>query len=375
MKWPWRGPAISKHFDTAIIKKTTTVLSAIVVLVSFSGTAWATSYDQQIAAARQAAAVAQAQANVAGAQANNYQEQVNKYQSQANAIQAQINLNVAKSNKLDAYIATAIASLTEQKLVLAANIKQMYLDSNVSPLEMLVSSQNISDFMNKQQYQDKVKTKVQDSMASILALKTQLDAQQKEVAQLLITEKGQRDQVATLLGQANALLAVAQQSAASANQQVQNENAQISSLKAAQAATFARLYRGGSSTSGSEGSLVYNNVQFGGACGGGYPSSLCSASTDAYIDSWGLYSRECVSYTAWAMSVRAGNMPDTQSNGMGGRANAYQWPDNINFSAFPQDNNPNGAAVVMIIPQSMIGGVGHAAVVESVSNGWVHVSQ
>lgn len=350
MEWPWRGPAISKHFDTALIKKTTTVLSAVAVLVSFTGTALADQFDAQITAARQAAAVASAQASQAQGQANTYQDQVNQYQGQANAIQAQINLNIAKSNKLDDDIATATASLAEQKAILSANIKQMYLDSGVTPLEMLVSSQNISDFMNKQQYQDKVKTKIQDSMASILALKTQLDTQQKEVAQILSAERDQRSQVASLLGQANALLAVAQQSAAVANQQVAQQNSQVASLRAQQAAAIAAASR---------------HVSGGAGCGG-YPGVWCNAPQDSVTDSWGMYNRECVSYAAWAATERFGhNVPY-----WGGRGNAKQWPDNARGAGIPVDGSPRIGDVAIY----MGGTYGHAMIVESISGGTVRVS-
>ena len=347
MKWPWRGPAISRHFNTAIIKKTTTVLSAVVVLVSLSGAALADQFDAQIAAARQAAAAAQAQASASSAQASNYQDQVNQYQSQANVIQAQINLNVAKSNKLDVDIATAIANLAEQKTILSASIKQMYLDSGVTPLEMLASSQNISDFMNKQQYQDKVKTKIQDSMASILALKAQLDAQQKEVAQILITEHSQRDQVASLLGQANALLAVAQQSAAAANQQVKQQNSQISGLIAARAAAV------------SSGSLHVS----GGGCGP-YPDNWCSAGQDSMDTLGGYPNRECTSYAAWRWSQSGHPIPAYWGDG-------GAWMSEANSSV----PHPGDIIVWARNANAYIGYHGHVGFVESVSGSTVTWSQ
>jgi peptidoglycan DL-endopeptidase CwlO len=247
----------------------------------------------------------------------------------------------------------------------------MYLDSGVTPLEELASSSNLSDFVTKQQYRDNVQQKIITAMATITELQKQLDIQKKQTADLLNSLNAENAQVQTLQQQAASLLATAQLNAGAADAQVRAENAQIANLQAQEAASFAKLYSNGSGSSGyTQGSLSVKNISFGGACSGGYPSVWCNAPTDQYVDSWGLYSRECVSYAAWAMSVRSGNMPY-----VGGYGNAYQWPGNSKLSQFPQNNDPNGAAVVMIMPQSMIGGVGHAAVVESVNGGWVHISQ
>jgi len=358
MKWPWRGPAISKHFDTALIKKTTTVLSAVAVLVSFSGTAWAASYDQQIAAAKQAAAVAQVQVNASSAKASNYQDQVNQYQSQANAIQAQLNLNQAVYEKVTAQISEAEAKLADQKSILSANIKQMYLDSGVTPLEMLASSQNISDFMNKQQYQDKVKTKIQDAMASILDLKKQLDQQKVQVTGLINVEQTQRAQVSSLLQEANGLLATAQQDANAANQQVKTNNAKASQLEAEQAAILqaASQSYGGSIAGASGGS--------GGACdnghgNGGYPSSWCNADQDqsGYGGLWG-WNRECASWAGWHRAQIGRAVPT-------GWGNANTWGAYARAAGYRVDVSPEVGAIA----QTTAGEYGHVAVVEAIING------
>jgi peptidoglycan hydrolase CwlO-like protein len=363
---------IRNVFKTAIIKQTITALSLGAVLLSFSGGALADQYDDQIAAAQAAANAAAAQANQFKGQAQTYQAQVNQYQAQIDSAQAQINLSQAQYDQITNEIATNEANLANQKSILGADIKQMYLDSGVTPLEMLASSGNISDFMNKQQYQDKVQEKIVSTMASVVALQNQLASQKQQVTTLLASQQAQKDQLAALQEQADSLLATAQQNAAAANQQVQNANAQISQLQAAQAAAFAKLYsNGNTATSGSNGSFVYKNTVFGSQCGGGYPSSLCSAAPDSFADQWGLYNRECVSYAAWYMAdVDGANVPN-----FGGHGNAYEWPSTLS-GRFREDNDPTGAAVVMIIPPSMSGDSnGHAAVVQSSGGGWVHVSQ
>jgi surface antigen len=300
---------------------------------------------------------AQQQATAAAAQSNisTYQQQVAAYQAQAAAIYGQIRVNNVKAQQLTAQINDAETKLQNQKMVLSANLKQMYLDSGVTPLEMLASSQTIGDYMDKQQYQDKVKDKIQTSMSSIVTLQTQLKQQQSDVAQVIQSERAQADQVAQLQSQANALLAVAASDAAAANASVVQSNAQISSLKAQQAAAIAAASRhisggGGGSSAG---------------CGG-YPSTWCTASQDTLTDSWGMYNRECVSYAAWAASVRFGH--DVPY--WGGRGNAKQWPGNARAAGIPVDNSPRVGDVAIY----MGGTYGHAMIVESVNGSTVRVS-
>jgi hypothetical protein len=73
------------------------------------------------------------------------------------------------------------------------------------------------------------------------------------------------------------------------------------------------------------------------------------------------------------MTNRGGAVPDFQGNG-----NAYEWPAYLSAHGYRVDSNPAGARVVAIVPTSMIGGVGHAMVVENggaASGGYIHVSQ
>lgn len=340
----------------AFIKKSATVLLSAMALFSFTGSALADQFDAQINALKSQAAQQQATAAAAQSNITTYQQQVSAYQAQAAAINSQIRLNNAKAQQLTAQINDAEAKLENQKSVLSANLKQMYLDSGVTPLEMLASSQNIGDYMDKQQYQDKVKDKIQQSMSSIVTLQAQLKQQQTEVTQVIASEQAQAAQVAQLQAQANALLATAANDAAAANASVQQSNTQIVSLKAQQAAAIAAASRHVSGGGG------------GGSSAGcaGYPSVWCNSSQDSITDSWGMYNRECVSYAAWAASVRFGHYVPY----WGGRGNAKQWPGNARATGISVDNSPRVGDVAIY----MGGTYGHAMIVESISGSTVRVS-
>ncbi len=353
MNVPWRGKTIRFNLNHNLkTKKFGTILSLAVVLSSFSGIASADSFDDQISSLRAQVAAQQAQAASLHAQANDAATRVAQLRAQSAALQSQIDLNQAKYNKISAAIADNQVKLDQQKVVLAANIKTMYFDSTVTPLEMLASSHNFSDFLDAQQHQDKIKSKIQDAMAEIQAIQQQLTTQQAQVSQILADQKGQQQQLVAMTAEANQLAALAAQNAAAADQQVKAGNGQIASLKAQQQAIL--LARFGSKFSG------------GAACGGGYPGYLCNAAQDTVVDPWGMYNRECVSYTAFKVAASGRHMPY-----WGGAGNANQWPSNARSSGIPVDGSPRAGDVAI----SMAGPYGHAMYVEAVSGGNIFVSQ
>jgi len=332
------------------IQTTTRILLAVVVCSSFSATALADQFDNQIAAAKQQANAQQAVANQFAAQANDYQTRVNQLNAQIGALQAQINLSQAQFNKVTSQIAANEADLADKKAVLGANLKSMYLDSSVTPLEMIASSSNLSDYFNQQQYQDSIKDKIQLAMADILATQKELGIQKTQVEALLAQQTSQQQQLASARAEANQLLATASQSAAAANAQVAASNAQIATLKAQQYAAIAAASR---------------HISGGSGCGG-YPGSWCAAPQDSQVDDWGMYNRECVSYAAWAASDRFGHYVPY----WGGRGNAKQWPSNADAAGIPRDSNPRVGDVAIY----MGGTYGHAMIVEQVNGSTVRVS-
>ncbi len=330
----------------------------------FSGTALADTYDDQINALKTTSAQQQANANQFLAQANDYQARVNQLNAQIGALQAQINLSQAQSQQLSANIATNEANLATQKQILGANIKSMYLNSGVTPIEMIASSKNLSDYFNQQQYQDSIKSKIQSAMAEIIVTQKLLAAQKTQVDALLITQTSQRQLLASSRAEANALLATAAQNADVANASVKSNNAKVASLKAQQAAILQAASRsfGGSIPGASSGS--------GGACdnghgNGGYPASWCSAGQDqpGYGGAWG-YNRECVSWAGW----RRANMGRALPTGWG---NANSWDDYARSAGYNVDYSPEVGAVA----QTDAGGYGHVAIVEAIQGSNVVVSE
>jgi peptidoglycan hydrolase CwlO-like protein len=338
----------------------TRIFSVVAVFLMLTGTAAADQFDDQIAALKQQAANQANQAAQMHAQADDYRSKVASLQAQINTLQTQINLNTAEFNKVSGAIADNKVRLDQQKTVLAANIKSMYLDSSVTPLEMLASSKNFSDFLDQQQYQDKIKSKIQDAMAQIETLQKALEAQQNQLTEILSDQRTQQQQLASTQQQMNQLLAVAEQNAAAADAQVKADNAQVSQLRAQQAAIIA--------ANSHHVAFPGRSAGAGGACdagqgNGGYPTVWCNAGQDSMVDAWGMYSRECVSYAAWAATDRGHIVPY-------GLGNANQWPGAARARGIAVDSNPEVGNVAIF----MGGQYGHAMIVERVQGSQVIVS-
>ena len=84
-------------------------------------------------------------------------------------------------------------------------------------------------------------------------------------------------------------------------------------------------------------------------------------------DNWGMYNRECVSYTAFRVAASGRHMPY-----WGGSGNANQWDDNARAAGIPVDGNPRVGDVAI----SNAGYYGHAMYVEAVhGDGTISISQ
>jgi surface antigen len=332
----------------------------VTVFTFFTGVAHADQYDDQMTALKQQAAAQQQQANSFSAEAADYQSRVNQLNAQIAVVQTQININQAQYDKVTANIADNEIKLAENKSALGSNIKQMYLNSNVTPLEMIASSRNISDYFDDQQYQDSIKDKIRSAMAEVLAIQQNLAAQKTQVTAILTQQNMQKTDLASKRYEANQLLATAAHNADAANQQVKDSNAKAATLRAQQAVAIAAASR--------KASYVPRSGGAGGACdigqgNGGYPSVWCSAAQDSMVDSWGMYSRECVSYAAWSATERGHHVPY-------GLGNANQWPSGARANGVAVDGNPEVGNVAIY----MGGYYGHAMIVEAVHGNTVTVS-
>ena len=319
-------------------------------------------YDDKISQLQAAMAQYQAAADQLNAQANSLANALAQITSEKNALQAQVDLSQAQYDKLVVQIADTQAQIKQNQDALGGTIADLYVDDEISPIEMLASSQNIGDFLNKQEYRNSVKDSLNSTIKKVKDLKAQLTQQQADVAKALAEQKSARDSLAAKEAEQASLLAKTQNDEATYQGLIKDSAAQIAQARATQAALNARAHSTGGVTivdAGSLGAYPWNNsncyvdvnaLSHGGADGNGG-------------DGRGYGCRQCASYVAWKIATLTGRY--YQWGNGGNFANAAIAAGYQNLGRSPQ---PGSVAV-------MWGNPGHVAWVEAVSGNQVLVSQ
>lgn len=331
--------------------------------------ALADQWDSQIASLQSRANEYQAQADKLRAKADTLQNKLDEITAQINALRTKIQINQKKHDKLQADIEANQQKLKTTQDVLGEVLANLYVDDSISTVELLASSQNIGDFVDKQEYRSSVRDQLKDAINEIKRIKAQLEADSKAVEKVLNQLKAQNNQLASQEASQQQLVDQTRGQEAAYQKLVGDAKSQIASAAAAQRAYYQSLLASGSGNSGVVGSFQYWGWSGNQGCSGGY--AYCGVQ-DSYADPWGLYNRECVSYVAWALSERfhkyVGNF-----NGQG---NAYEWPSSApRFSGAYRVASPQPGDAVILPATSGFAPVGHAMIVESVSGDNVLVSQ
>jgi len=334
------------------------VLMSASIPVAFAQNVLADKYDDQVKKLQSEADSYQQRASTLGVLASTLQAQLDTLTKQKNEIQAQINTSQAKRNKLEKDIAATEKKIAINKEALGEIVADMYVDSSISPLEMLASSKNIGDYVDKQEYRSSMQDNLNSTIKQIKSLRSQLEKQKKQIENVLRDQKSQKNALAAKEAEQAKLVSDTRGEESAYNGLVAKRNNEISSVRAQQAAAMAAAAR--QSTGGSL------NIGAGSASGGGYPAIWANAEQDTIVDNWGLYNRECVSYTAWKVASTGRYVPH-----FGGAGNANQWPSTTARYGIASGSTPKAGSVAIWY----VGAYGHAMYVEAVNgDGTITVS-
>ncbi|MBI5906641.1 hypothetical protein HY857_01165, partial [Candidatus Saccharibacteria bacterium] len=248
------------------------VMTAALLLSAgiYSGLVRADQFDQQIQDLQQQNVSNKQASDALAAQATSYQDAVDKLASQINSIQQAIVATQKQSDDLQKQIDAGQIELDHQKQVLGVNIKTMYLEGKISTLEILASSKDLSDFVDKQQYRNAVQSKVKTSVDKITELKDKLQQQQQQLQVYIKEQQAQQDQLAADEAHQSQLLAYTEGQKAAYDQQIKSNQSKIADLRKQQAILNSR-YNIGAPLAGDP-----NH--------GGYPSLWSSAPQDSMLD-------------------------------------------------------------------------------------------
>lgn len=282
-----------------------------------------------------------------GAEASSLSEVISKLQAEIDAKQATISQYQNDVEQLKVEIAAAEKELAKQKDLLRQTIKAIYIEGDISTLEMLASSDDLTDFFDKQQYRDTVQDKVKSTLDKITQLKLDLNTKKNKIEKLIADQKRQKAEIVSKRSEKDRLLSLNVNEQNKLESEIQANNVKVAELRRQQAIENAKHGSG---------------VIAGDPSKGGYPAKWANAPQDSLVDTWGMYNRECVSYAAWKVYQSGRYMPY-----WGGRGNANRWPDNTSNKG----KTPRVGAVAI----AYWGYYGHAMYVEAISGNRVYVSQ
>lgn len=343
----------------------------LVACVLVAGTVYmpagANSVDQQIAALRAENARNRATVADLAATARNYQEAISQLQAQIDQLQAQINDNLAKQAELQRTIEENERELERQRSLLGADIKAMYTDGNVSTIEMLATSKDLSEFIDKETYRNVVQQKIQDTLKKITKLQAELQAQKEEVELLLKQQQEQQASLNANRAEQARMLALNKAQQSEFNKKTSSNQAKIDDLIAQQRRAnqgpLSGVYfiRFPGSVAGHDIGIddyPYQNSGFSMQLG---PCSFTDSYPD-HPDKWGYCTRQCVSYAAWAVERSGRTAPKYYGS-------AKNWVYAAPASWIHRDPQPGDVAITT-------GGTwGHAMYVEQVDGNRIYVSQ
>ena len=332
----------------------------------FAPSASAASVNQQIQQLKSNSAQAGQKKQQLAGQASNLSDTIASLQAEIAVLDGQIGQTQDKVNGLKQDIAKEEAELAHQRQLLGLNLREMYTGQDITTLEMLASSKNFSHFLDENQYRMNVEEKIDATTHRINALVAELDQQKQSVEGLLSDQQAMQDNLSARRAENARLLGLNQDQQQAFQNEMNTNNARVAELQRQQASENRKgfvsrpaakaVIRTQKSASPAPRSVSGNSYPWANTP---FPNSM--------PDPWGMYKRQCVSYTAWKVASSGRHMPY-----WGGRGDAKKWDDNARAAGIPVDGNPRSGDVAI----SNKGAYGHAMYVEAVnSDGTVTVSQ
>lgn len=345
------------------------IVLAVTTVTQFNQpVARADKFDDQIRAVQREIDQYQAEAQKLKDQANTLEKELAQLNADMNVIQGQIELSQAQYDKLQQQIVETQKRIDNNRVALGTIISDMYVDSDISPLEMLASSKNISDYLDKSTRQAVVRDNLKSTIGEINKAKKELEAQQQAVTRVLGEQKLAQSQLSEKSTERQTLLDKTKGDQAAYSSLVADREQRKGELhRQQQAAIEAAMRRGGGST--------FSPNIIGDGSKGGYPwEAGCWVNANAWsfggvngngTDPLGYGCRQCVSYTAFKVGQRTGNYPRYWGN-------ANMWPASARSAGYQTGSAPRANSVGII----MAGQYGHSVWIDEVNgDGTLTISQ
>lgn len=281
--------------------------------------------------------------------------EVSVLESEKNNLQKLIGQTSLEIKKLEKEIIKTEQEIEHNKDLLGEVLADLAIAKDKSLLERITTSQSIGDFFDKEAQLDSLQTGVKAKNKIIRDQRSELKTKKSNKSALFEEQNLKKQEIIAKETEKQNLLSQTKNDEQAYKNLIQSNNKKIEELREQQRLANLKAARG-------------RGVVAGDPNRGGYPAYLdYPHAQDSLVDPWGMYNRECVSYTAWKVHQSGKRMPY-----WGGRGNAKQWPSSARTDGIKTGSVPKVGSVAIW----MHGYYGHAMWVERINkNGTVHVSQ
>lgn len=122
--------------------------------------------------------------------------------------EASDNIQTTEANivTLKGKLEKANKELDRQKKILKANMRTLYMRAGASPVEMLVAAESFSQFIDEQEYLERIKASVQESTEKVIKLRKEIKTKKRKQEKLKVEQERQRGVLALKKQQQQSLL-------------------------------------------------------------------------------------------------------------------------------------------------------------------------
>lgn len=172
-------------------------------------------------------------------QAESLQGKISELNLEIASATTEIDLTQVKLEELRQRLAEAEAELERQKGLLKASLRALYERQGASTVELLIASDSFSDFINEQEYLERLQASIKESTDQVIILKQQIESEKLQQEELLKKQEEQKTILAAKKSEQQSILDQTQGEEARYKEIVANQHAELEKAEAQLAALLA----------------------------------------------------------------------------------------------------------------------------------------
>lgn len=219
-----------------ILAATFLLLASALPYVSKSQNAQAQSAAQLQARSNQLQAEIQANKKIAedlSRRAASLQERVNGLNIEIANANREIELTQVRIKELQVKLEETQKELERQKALLKTSMRILYKKQGASTVELLAGSDTFSDFINEQEYLDRIKNSIQESAKKVIELKDEIEKQKLQQEEQKKKQEEQRNILNSKQAEQQSLLSQTRGEEARYQSMISNQLAELRNAEAA----------------------------------------------------------------------------------------------------------------------------------------------